>query len=421
MTPEATRKLLRSMFNAAVAAAMPDQCVPQNLPAKPKGRTIVVGTGKASAAMAQVLEKSWSGPLSGLIVTRYGHAVPCKQIEIVEAAHPVPDDAGTNGARRMLAMVKGLTKDDLVIALISGGGSALLSLPAEGISVEEKRAVNRALLKSGAPISEMNCVRKHLSAIKGGRLAAAAHPARVVSLVISDVPGDDLAAVGSGPTVADPTTFAQARAIIAKYHIDAPQSVIRHLEQAVDETPKPGDPRLAGVETKLIASPQKSLEAAAAVARKAGITPIILGDSIEGEAREVGFVMAGIALQSRRFGQPLPAPCVQISGGETTVTVRGTGAGGRNVEFLLALALKLDGAEKITALAADTDGVDGAREVAGAFITPDTLSRARAMGIDPWASLANNDGHGFFEKLGDQIITGPTLTNVNDFRAVYIG
>jgi len=421
MTPEATRRLLRSMFDAAVAAAMPDQCVPQNLPAKPKGRTIVVGTGKASAAMAQVLETSWNGPLSGLIVTRYGHAVPCKQIEIVEAAHPVPDDAGTNGALRMLAMVQGLTKDDLVIALISGGGSALLSLPAEGISVEEKRAVNRALLKSGAPISEMNCVRKHLSAIKGGRLAAAAHPARVVSLVISDVPGDDLAAVGSGPTVADPTTFAQARAIIAKYHIDAPQSVIRHLEQGIDETPKPGDPRLAGVETKLIASPQKSLEAAAAVARKAGITPLILGDSIEGEAREVGFVMAGIALQSRRFGQPLPAPCVLISGGETTVTVRGNGAGGRNVEFLLALALKLDGAERIMALAADTDGVDGAREVAGAFIAPDTLSRARAMGIDPWASLANNDGHGFFEKLGDQIITGPTLTNVNDFRAVYIG
>ena len=421
MTPEATRNLLRSMFDAGVAAAMPDQCVPQNLPAKPKGRTIVVGTGKASAAMAQALEKSWNGPLSGLIVTRYGHAVPCKQIEIVEAAHPVPDDAGTKGARRMLAMVQGLSKDDLVIALISGGGSALLSLPAEGISVEDKRAVNRALLKSGAPISEMNCVRKHLSAIKGGRLAAAAHPARVVSLVISDVPGDDLAAVGSGPTVADPTTFAQARAIIAKYKIEAPASVIRHLEQAVDETPKPGDPRLAGVETKLIASPQKSLEAAAAIARKAGITPLILGDSIEGEAREVGFVMAGIALQSRRFRQPLPAPCVLISGGETTVTVKGNGAGGRNVEFLLALALKLDGVEKITALAADTDGVDGAREVAGAFITPDTLSRARAMGIDPWASLANNDGHGFFEKLGDQIITGPTLTNVNDFRAVYIG
>ena len=420
MTPEATRKFLRSMFDAAVAAAMPQQCVPQNLPAKPKGRTIVVGTGKASAAMAQVFEQAWNGPVEGLIVTRYGHAVPCKQIEIIEAAHPVPDDAGTKGAKRMLAMVKGLSPDDLVVALISGGGSALLSLPAEGISAEEKRSVNRALLKSGAPISEMNCVRKHLSAIKGGRLAAAAYPARVVSLVISDVPGDDLAAVGSGPTVADPTTFAQARAIIAKYKIDAPSAVIRHLEQAIEETPKPGDPRLARAETKLIASPQKSLEAAAAIARGAGITPIILGDSIEGEAREVGFVMAGIALQARRFGQPLPPPCVVISGGETTVTVRGSGAGGRNVEFLLALALKLDGAEKITALAADTDGVDGAREVAGAFITADTLSRARAMGIDPWASLSNNDGHGFFESLKDQIVTGPTLTNVNDFRAVFI-
>ena len=420
MTPEATRVFLRSMFDAAVAAAMPRQCVPQNLPAKPKGRTIVVGAGKASAAMAQALEDSWDGPVGGLIVTRYGHGVPCKHIEIVEAAHPVPDDAGTKAARRMLSMVRGLSTDDLVVALISGGGSALLSLPAEGITAEEKRSVNRALLKSGAPISEMNCVRKHLSAIKGGRLAAAAYPARVVSLVISDVPGDDLAAVASGPTVADPTTFSYARAIIAKYGINAPPAVIRHLEAAIEETPKPGDYRLANVETWLIASPQKSLEAAAEIARADGITPIILGDSIEGEAREVGFVMAGIALQARRFGQPLPAPCVLISGGETTVTVRGSGAGGRNVEFLMALALKLNGAPKITALAADTDGVDGARDVAGAFITSDTLVRARAMGIDPWASLSNNDGHGFFESLKDQIVTGPTLTNVNDFRAVLI-
>ena len=420
MTPEATRLFLRSMFDAAVAAAMPEQCVPQNLPPKPKGRTIVVGAGKASAAMAYAFEKAWDARIEGLIVTRYGHAVRCEHIEILEAAHPVPDDAGTKGARRMLSMVRGLSPDDLVVALISGGGSALLSLPAEGISAEEKRAVNRALLKSGAPISEMNCVRKHLSAIKGGRLAAAAYPARVVSLIISDVPGDDLAAVGSGPTVADPTTFAFARSIIAKYKIDAPSAVIRHLESAIEETPKPGDYRLANVETKLIASPQKSLEAAAAIARAQSITPIVLGDSIEGEAREVGFVMAGIALQARRFGQPLPPPCVLISGGETTVTVRGSGAGGRNVEFLMALALKLDGTPKITALAADTDGVDGAREVAGAFVTADTLMRARGKGIDPWASLSNNDGHGFFESLGDQIITGPTLTNVNDFRAVYI-
>jgi glycerate 2-kinase len=420
MTPEDTRKFLRAMFDAAVAAAMPAQCVPQNLPVRPKGRTIVVGTGKASAAMAQALEQNWDGPLKGLIVTRYGHGVPCKHIEILEAAHPVPDDAGAKGAARMLDMVRGLSADDLVIALISGGGSALLSLPAAGITVEEKRAVNRALLRSGAPISEMNCVRKHLSAIKGGRLAAAAFPARVASLVISDVPGDDLAAVASGPTVADPTTFAEAKSILAKYNIEVPASITKHLEEAADETPKPGDPRLAHVVTKLVASPQKSLQAAAAVAIAHCITPFILGDSLEGEAREVGFVMAGIALHVRRFNQPLPAPCVIISGGETTVTVKGNGAGGRNVEFLMALALKLNGAAGISALAADTDGVDGARDVAGAFIATDTLSRARGMGIDPWASLANNDGHGFFEALGDQIITGPTLTNVNDFRAVFI-
>ena len=420
MSPEESRRFLRAMFDAAVAAAMPDLCVPQNLPAKPKGRTLVVGTGKASAAMARALEFAWEGPLEGLIVTRYGHGVACQHIEIIEAAHPVPDDAGTRGARRMLDMVQDLTPDDLVIALISGGGSALLSLPAEGISVEDKRAVNRALLKSGAPIAEMNCVRKHLSAIKGGRLAAAAYPARVVSLVISDVPGDDLAAVASGPTVADPMTFAEARAILAKYHIDAPVSVMQHLQAAAVETPKPGDFRLSHVETRLIASPQKSLEAAADVARAHGVEPLILGDSLEGEAREVGFVMAGIAQQIRRFGQPRPTPCVLISGGETTVTVKGKGAGGRNVEFLLALALKLNAAAGITALAADTDGVDGACEVAGAFITRETLARARGLGIDPWASLANNDAHGFFESLGDQIITGPTLTNVNDFRAVYI-
>lgn len=420
MKPDAARKLLRAMLDAAIAAAMPDRCVPNALPERPKGRTIVVGAGKASAAMARAFEKTWQDPVEGLIVTRYGHGVPCENIEIVEAAHPVPDDAGTKAAARMLAMVKGLTKDDLVVALISGGGSALLSLPAPGLSVEDKRAVNRALLKSGAPISEMNCVRKHLSAIKGGRLAAAAHPARVVSLIISDVPGDDLAAVASGPTVADPTTFAEARAIVAKYGIEVPEVVKRHLEAAHEETPKPGDPRLARAEVCLIASPQKSLEAAVSVAEAAGATPVILGDAIEGEAREVGFVMAGIAQQVRRFGQPAPPPCVLISGGETTVTVRGKGAGGRNVEFLMALALKLNGAPGIHALAADTDGIDGAREVAGAFIDPTTLSRAREAGIDPWASLADNNGHGFFAALGDQIVTGPTLTNVNDFRAILI-
>ena len=410
------RDILRSMFDAAVGAAMPQQCIAQNLPVRPRGRTIVVGAGKASAAMASEFEKVWGEPVSGLIVTRYGHGAPCRNIEIVEAAHPVPDDAGARGARRMLDMVKGLTADDLVVALISGGASALLSLPADGITVEDKRAVNRALLKSGAPIAEMNCVRKHLSAIKGGRLALAAYPARVVSLIISDVPGDDLAAVGSGPTVADPTTFAEARAIIAKYGIEVPVAVKRHLEAGVDETPK----SLTNTETHLIASPQKSLMAAAGVARGAGITPLILGDSIEGEARDVGFVMAGIALQVRRFLQPVAPPCVLISGGETTVTIKGQGVGGRNVEFLLALALKLNGAPNITALAADTDGVDGGREVAGAFIDPDTSTRARALGIDLATTLSNNDGHGFFEALSDQIITGPTLTNVNDFRAILI-
>ena len=390
------------------------------MPAPPKGRTIVVGAGKASAAMAQVFEKNWNAPLEGLIVTRYGHGAACKKIEIVEAAHPVPDDAGTHAAARMLKMLEGLSKDDLVVALISGGGSALLSLPANGISVEDKRAVNRALLKSGAPIGEMNCVRKHLSAIKGGRLAAAAFPARVVTLVISDVPGDDLAAVASGPTVADPTTFAQARHIIAKYEISVPASVTAHLATAQDETPKPNDPRLANTKAICVASPQKSLEAAASIAKAAGYEPIILGDAIEGEAREVGIVMAGIAMQAKGFGQPIKTPCAIISGGETTVTVKGNGAGGRNVEFLLSLAIKLNGADGIHALAGDTDGIDGAREVAGAYITPTSLGQARKLKIDPWASLGNNDAHNFFQSINTQIITGPTLTNVNDFRVILV-
>jgi len=411
---------LRALFDAAVDAALPEKSVPRFLPEKPKGRTIVIGTGKASAAMAKVFEDHWQGPLQGLIVTRYGHAVPTKQIRIVEAAHPVPDAAGEKGAAEMLQLVQDLTKDDLVVALMSGGGSALLSLAAEGVSAEDKRAVNRALLKSGAPIQEMNCVRKHLSRIKGGRLAAAAFPARVETLVISDVPGDDVSAVASGPTVPDPTTYAEARSILAKYNVAVPDSVRRHLDAAPDETPKPGDPRLAHARTQLIASPQTSLEAAAAVARKHGITPLILGDALEGEARDVGFVMAGIARQVQRFGQPLQRPCVLISGGETTVTVRGNGVGGRNVEFLLALAIKLAGAGGIHALAADTDGVDGAVDVAGAMITPDTLARARALGIDPWESLANNDAHSFFKALDNQVVTGPTLTNVNDFRAVLV-
>lgn len=414
------RALLTSMFEAAVAAATPSACMPAFLPRPPKGRTIVVGAGKAAAAMAKALEDTWDGPLQGVVVTRYGHAVPCQRIAVIEAAHPVPDLNGVKAAARMLALVEGAGEDDLVIALISGGGSALLSLPADGLLLSDKQAINKALLKSGAPIDEMNCVRKHLSAIKGGRLAAAAFPARVVSLVISDVPGDDLAAIASGPTVADPTSFADARAILARYGIDGPAPVIAHLEAALEETPKPGDPRLARCETHLIASPQQSLLAAAAVARKAGITPIILGDSLEGEARDVGIVMAGIARQVVQHGQPAAAPCVLISGGETTVTVRGTGRGGRNVEYLLSLAVKLGGQRDLHALAGDTDGVDGAEEVAGAVIDPTSLARARAAGLDPIASLDNNDAHTLFQVLGDQIVTGPTLTNVNDFRAVLV-
>ena len=410
------KALLRAMFNAAVAAAQPSQTIAQHLPKLPKGRTIVIGAGKASAAMAQAFERAWQKPVEGLVVTRYGYGVPTRHIEIVEAAHPVPDAVGREAAQRIFKLVQGLSNDDLVIALISGGGSSLLALPADGITLDDKRAVNAALLKSGAPISEMNIVRKHLSAIKGGRLAAAAYPARVETLVISDVPGDDVSAVASGPTVPDPSTFAEARAIVAKYGIEVPASVSRHLTEAKSETPK----RLTNSHATLIASPQKSLLAAARVARDAGYKPLVLGDSIEGEASEVGFVHAGIALQATRFGQPIKPPCAIISGGETTVTLRGRGVGGRNVEFLLALALKLKGAKGIHAMAADTDGVDGGAEVAGAFISPSTLARARKLGIDPWTELSNNNGHGFFEKLGDQLIPGPTLTNVNDLRVILI-
>jgi glycerate 2-kinase len=414
------RELLRAMFDAAVAAALPRHSVPLRMPKPPRGRTIVVGAGKASAAMAKAFEDHWPHPLEGLVVTRYGYAVPCKKIRIIEAAHPVPDAAGAAAAADMLELVQGLTADDLVVALVSGGASALLSLPAQGITAEEKRAVNKALLACGAPIAEMNCVRKHLSAIKGGRLADAAFPARVETLVISDVPGDDISAVGSGPTVADPTTFADALAIVERYRLALPASVMAHLKAGADETPKPGDPRLATAIAHLIASPQQSLEAAAAVAAKNGVTPLILGDAIEGEAKDIGIAMAGIALQARRFGQPVKPPCAIISGGETTVTLNGNGIGGRNVEFLLSLAVKLHGAPGIHALAADSDGVDGGAEVAGALMTPNTLERGRSLGLDARAMLENNDAHTFFAKLGDQLVTGPTLTNVNDIRIILV-
>src|SRR5271165_710437 len=419
MTPNPT-DLLRALFTEAVAAANPSLCLPPHLPNPPRGRTVVVGAGKASAAMAAALEAHWPGPLTGLVVTRYGHAAPCRRIEIVEAAHPVPDAAGQDAARRILGLVQGLSEDDLVIALISGGGSSLLTLPAPGLTLDDKQAVNRALLRSGATIHEMNCVRRHLSAVKGGRLAAAAWPARCHALLISDVPGDDPAVIASGPTIPDPTSFADARAILDRYGIVPSEAVGRHLEAATDETPKPGDPHLGRTRTTLIATPQRSLEAAATVAREAGITPIILGDAIEGESREVARVMAGIARQVAWRGQPAAAPCVLLSGGETTVTVRGGGRGGRNVEFLLSLAIELAGAADIWAIAGDTDGIDGVDDAAGALVTPDTLARATACGIDARTTLADNNAHVFFECLGDRIVTGPTLTNVNDFRAVLI-
>jgi hydroxypyruvate reductase len=415
------RAFLRRLFDAAIAAADPAKLVPRHLPDEPRGRTIVVGAGKASAAMAHAFEQHWTGELSGLVVTRYGHGAPCKRIEIVEAAHPVPDARGEQAARRILELVRSLTEEDLVVALISGGGSALLSAPAEGLTLADKQAVNRALLASGASIEEINCVRKHLSAIKGGRLAVAAYPARVVTLLISDVPGDDPAVIASGPTVADPTTYADARAILAKYGITPPPAVQSHRMSAGDETPKPGDARLARAEIHLIATPQASLMAAAEVAKSVSVAPLVLSDSIEGESREVARVLAGIARQVRQYGQPIPAPCVLLSGGETTVTVRGKGRGGRNVEFLLALAVALRRQPQTWAIAGDTDGVDGAEEIAGAIITPDTLDRAARRGVRAADSLADNDGHGLFEALGDQVVTGPTLTNVNDFRAVLIG
>ncbi len=414
------RDLLTRMFTAAVQAAQPEHCIARFLPPPPKGRTLVIGAGKASAAMAQALERHWSGPLEGLVVTRYGYAVPCERIEIVEAAHPVPDEAGSAAARRLLERVAGLSADDLVICLVSGGGSSLLPMPAEGVTLQDKQDINRALLKSGATISEMNCVRRHLSAIKGGRLAAACAPARVVNLLISDVPGDQPADIASGPTVADPSTCADALDIVRRYGITLPAAARALLESGAGETIKPGDPRLSRVETHLIATPQMALEAAAAVAREAGVAPVLLGDRIEGEARDVGKVLGGIALQVRAHGQPAPAPCVLLSGGETTVTVRGKGRGGRNVEFLLSLAITLDGARDVHALAGDTDGVDGQEEIAGALIGPDSLARAWALGMPPRAHLDDNDGHGFFERLGDSLLTGPTLTNVNDFRAILV-
>lgn len=421
-TPE--RDLLTRMFQAAVSAAAPALCVPPHLPPPPAGRTVVVGAGKAAAAMAQAVEAHWPAdrPLSGLVVTRYGHGVGAlSRVEVVEASHPVPDAAGQAAARRMLDLVRGLGPDDLVLCLISGGGSALLALPAPGLDLAAKQTVNRALLRSGASIHEMNCVRKHLSAIKGGRLAAAAAPARLVTLMISDVPGDDPSVIASGPTVPDATTLAEARDVLARYGIETPASVAAWLRDPAAETPKPGDGLFAAARTAMIATPQAALEAAASVARAARVAPVILGNALEGEAREVARVMAGIARQCAGYNQPAPPPCALISGGETTVTVHGGGRGGRNAEFLLGLAVALDGLPGVHAIACDTDGIDGTEDNAGALLSPDSIARAAALGISAREHLANNDGYGFFAALGDLVITGPTRTNVNDFRAILIG
>lgn len=427
------QELLKSMFKAAVDAAQPEKVIPEHLPAPPAGRTVVVGAGKASAEMARAFEAHWTGPsdrLSGLVVTRYDYAVPCKHIEIVEAAHPVPDRAGEQATLRILETVSGLSRDDLVVCLISGGGSALLSMPSPGLTLEDKQQLNKALLKSGANIREMNCVRKHLSSIKGGRLAAAVHPAKLVTLMISDVPDDDPDVIASGPTVFDPTTYEDALAIIKKYAITEPAAAITHLkkgaaaEQTADnrysETPKQGDPRLADSSAVLIATPQMSLLAAAEVAEKNGITPLILGDSIEGESAQVAMVHAGMAKQVVRHQQPVKKPCVLLSGGETTVTVTGNGRGGRNAEFSLGLAIALNGIAGVHCLAADTDGIDGSEDNAGCMVTPSTLLRAEQASLKPADYLQNNDAYSFFEALNDLVVTGPTLTNVNDFRAVLI-
>lgn len=418
------RQLLLDLYQSAVDAVSAAKCLSpylSNIPVPSgNGRTFVIGAGKGAAAMAKIVEDHWQTDISGLVVTRYGHGAACKRIEVVEASHPVPDEAGRKAAARMLELVKGLTVDDLVLCLISGGGSALLALPADGISLEQKQTINKALLKSGANIVEMNCVRKHLSAIKGGRLALACAPARVVTLMISDIPGDDPGIIASGPTLPDPTTCADALAVLRKYNIAAPGAILKHLASGAGETVKPGDARLQHNRHHVIATAQDALEAAAATAVAAGLTAYILSDAMEGEARDIGLAHAAIAKQIACRGQPFNKPCVVISGGETTVTVRGTGRGGRNAEFLLSLATALDGFPDIYAIACDTDGIDGSEDNAGAIYEPDSMRKAAELGLHPRAMLDNNDGYGFFSALGNLVVSGPTRTNVNDFRAMLI-
>ncbi len=414
------RPLLRALFDAAVAAAMPDARIRAYLPAKPRGRTVVVGAGKGAAQLARALEAAWDGPLEGVVVTRYGYAVPCASIAVLEAAHPEPDAAGLEASRRLLAAVSGLTADDLVIALIAGGGSALLPAPPPGLSLADEIALNRALLASGAPISEMNVLRKNVSRIKGGRLAAAAAPARVVSLIVSDIPGDIPALVASGPTVPDAGTPEMARAVVRTWGLELPPAIIAHLDSPACAAPEPADPAFAGNEVHIIASSAVSLEAAQATARAHGYEAVILSDAVEGEAREVGRVHAAIAREIAARDRPFRRPVILLSGGETTVTLRGRGKGGRNAEFLLGLALAIDGVPGITALAADTDGIDGSEDNAGGFADGGTAGRIRAAGADPRALLAGNDAWTALARANDLIVTGPTGTNVNDFRAILI-
>ncbi|RAS10599.1 glycerate kinase [Ensifer adhaerens] len=414
------RRFLEALFTSAVAAADPEKVIAANLPARPKGRTVVVGAGKGAAQMAAAFERHWDGPLSGVIVTRYGYAAPCETIEVLEASHPLPDENGLLASKRLLAEVGGLTEDDLVVALVCGGGSALLPSPPPGLTLEDEIAVNRALLASGAPISAMNAVRKHVSMIKGGRLAAAAYPAKVVSLIVSDIPGDDPALVASGPTLADASTREDALTLIERYSLDLPAKVMAWINSPESAAPSPDDPRFARNEVRLIASASVSLEAAAAEARAAGIDAIILSDAIEGEARDVGGVHAAIAREVAGRGRPFTKPVVVLSGGETTVTIRGKGKGGRNSEFLLALALGIDGVKGVSALAADTDGIDGSEDNAGAFADDTTIARLAAQRLDAAAFLQKNDSWSAFDALGDLFKPGPTGTNVNDFRGILV-
>ena len=420
MTVLDPKPFLISIFNAAVAAADPERTIRDHLPAKPKGRTIVIGAGKGSAQMAAAFEKVWDGPIEGLVVTRYGYGARCERIEIIEAAHPVPDAAGLEASRRLLEKVRGLTSDDLVVALISGGGSALLPSPAAGLTLADEIAVNEALLASGAPIAAMNTIRKHISIIKGGRLAAAAWPAKLVSLVVSDIPGDNPALVASGPTVPDTGSRADALASIAAYGMTLPDAVMAHINSPAADAPRPDDVRFSGNEVHLIASAGVSLEAAAAEAKRQGVEAVILSDSIEGEAREVGGVHAAIAREVATRNRPFQKPVLILSGGETTVTLRTKGKGGRNSEFLLAFAIGISGADGIHALAADTDGIDGSEDNAGAFADGSTVARMRAAGVDAKAMLAGNNAWTAFNAVGDLFVPGPTGTNVNDLRAILI-